>query len=252
MNCYGFTDIGNIRQNNEDSFIIKELGKNLIAAVVADGMGGHKGGMEASSFASSEIMNTIEKNYESFIKYTDIQKQKFLKNAVVKVNKALYKKSKEDQTLSGMGTTLVVCIIYNNSYYVANVGDSRLYVISDDIKQITKDHSFVNELLDMGAISIEQAENHPNKNVITRAVGTEESVEADTYTGSINKKDAILICTDGLTNMVDDNTILTVVKDIKSPQKVTENLVMLAKENGGTDNITAVVIKASTGGEEKK
>ena len=151
-----------------------------------------------------------------------------------------------------MGTTLVVCIIYNNSYYVANVGDSRLYVISDDIKQITKDHSFVNELLDMGAISIEQAKNHPNKNVITRAVGTEESVEADTYTGSINKKDAILICTDGLTNMVDDNTILTVVKDIKSPQKVTENLVMLAKENGGTDNITAVVIKASTGGEEKK
>lgn len=252
MNCFGFTDTGNIRQNNEDSFIIKEFGKNLIAAVVADGMGGHKGGVEASSFASSEIMNTIEKNSESFIKYTDIQKQKFLKNAVVKVNKALYKKSKEDQTLSGMGTTLVVCIIYNNSYYVANVGDSRLYVISDDIKQITKDHSFVNELLDMGAISIEQAKNHPNKNVITRAVGTEESVEADTYTGSINKKDAILICTDGLTNMVDDNTILTVVKDIKSPQKVTEKLVMLAKENGGTDNITAVVIKASTGGEEKK
>lgn len=252
MNCFGFTDTGNIRQNNEDSFIIKEFGKNLIAAVVADGMGGHKGGVEASSFASSEIMNTIEKNSESFIKYTDIQKQKFLKNAVVKVNKALYKKSKEDETLSGMGTTLVVCIIYNNSYYVANVGDSRLYVISDDIKQITKDHSFVNELLDMGAISIEQAKNHPNKNVITRAVGTEESVEADTYTGSINKKDVILICTDGLTNMVDDNTILTVVKDIKSPQKVTENLVMLAKENGGTDNITAVVIKASTGGEEKK
>ena len=252
MNCFGFTDTGNIRQNNEDSFIIKEFGKNLIAAVVADGMGGHKGGVEASSFASSEIMNTIENNSESFIKYTDIQKQKFLKNAVVKVNKALYKKSKEDETLSGMGTTLVVCIIYNNSYYVANVGDSRLYVISDDIKQITKDHSFVNELLDMGAISIEQAKNHPNKNVITRAVGTEESVEADTYTGSINKKDAILICTDGLTNMVDDNTILTVVKDIKSPQKVTENLVMLAKENGGTDNITAVVIKASTGGEEKK
>jgi len=196
MNCFGFTDTGNIRQNNEDSFLIKEFGKKLTVGVVADGMGGHKGGKEASSFASSEIMSIIEKNYESFMKYSDIQKQKFLKNAVVKVNKALHKKSKEDETLSGMGTTLVVCVICNNSYYVANVGDSRLYVISDEMKQITKDHSFVNELLDMGAISIEQAKKHPNKNVITRAVGTEESVEADIYTGSLNKKDTILICTD--------------------------------------------------------
>lgn len=252
MNCFGYTDTGNIRQNNEDSFIIKKFGKNLIAAVVADGMGGHKGGMEASSFASSEIMNIINENLANFKKYTDNQRQKFLKNAVVKVNKTLHKMSKEDATLSGMGTTLVICIIYNNSYYVANVGDSRLYIISDEMKQITKDHSFVNELLDMGVISLEQAKNHPNKNVITRAVGTEANVEADIYTGTLNLSETILICTDGLTNMVDDNTILSMVKNGGSPDLITENLVKLAKENGGTDNITAVIIKASTGGEEKK
>lgn len=251
MSYFGFTDTGNIRQNNEDSFLIKEFDKNLIVAVVADGMGGHKGGMEASSFASFEMLNIIDQNLESFKKYTDNQKQKFLKNAVVKVNKALYKMSNEDALLSGMGTTIVICIIYNNSYYVANVGDSRLYIISDEMKQITKDHSFVNELLDMGVITLEQAKNHPNKNVITRAVGTEANVEADIYTGTLNSADTILICTDGLTNMVDDNIILNVVKNGKSSDKIAENLVKLAKEKGGTDNITAVIIKALSGGEEK-
>ena len=249
MSYHGFTDAGNIRENNEDSFFIREFNKNFIAAVVADGMGGHKGGEEASSFAGTLAISAIEENLNSFKKYSDKQKQNFLKNTIVKINKEVYKKSKDDPSLSGMGTTLVVCIIYNNTYYVANVGDSRFYIISDEITQITKDHSFVNELVDMGAITMEQAKNHPNKNVITRAIGTEPSIEADVYTGEITPFDTFLICTDGLSNMVDDKTIENIVKESSEPQIITERLVNLAKENGGTDNITAVIIKTTDGGD---
>jgi protein phosphatase len=212
-------------------------------------MGGYKGGEEASSIAGTLAMNSIEENLNSFKKYSDNQKLNFLKNTIVKINKEVYKKSKDDPSLSGMGTTLVMCVIYNNTYYVANVGDSRFYIISDEITQITKDHSFVNELLDMGAITLEQAKNHPNKNVITRAIGTEPGVEADVYTGEITPSDTVLICTDGLSNMVDDKTIADIVKESCEPKIITEKLVNLAKENGGTDNITAVIIKTTDGGD---
>ena len=124
--------------------------------------------------------------------------------------------------------------------------------INKEMIQLTKDHSVIQTLLETGEITEEDAKTHPKKNVITRAVGTESNVEADIYTGTLNLSETILICTDGLTNMVDDNTILSMVKNGESPDLITENLVKLAKENGGTDNITAVIIKASTGGEEKK
>lgn len=251
MNYYGSTDIGNIRANNEDSFALKELGKNYIVSVVADGMGGHKGGKEASSIASGEFVRIFEENAPEFINYSPKQKQNFLKNTAIKINKQLYKMSQKDEALSGMGTTLVACVIHNSAYYVANVGDSRLYTVSDEIKQITKDHSFVSELVDMGVITKEQAKNHPNKNVITRALGTEANVEPDIYTGTLNQDDTVLICTDGLTNMVSDETILDIIKNSDDASIISEKLVSLAKENGGTDNITAVIISNFAGGETR-
>lgn len=249
MSYYGFTDTGNIRPDNEDSFVIKKIDKNFIAGVVADGMGGHKGGKEASSFACEELIKEIEENSKAFCKYTQKQKENFLKNAIIKVNKSLYKKSQEDAELSGMGTTVVVCVILNKKYYIANVGDSRLYIIDNTLNQITKDHSFVTELVDLGVITKEQAQNHPNKNVITRAVGTEASVEPDIYTGVLKTDNIILICTDGLTNMVDDETIFNTVKSGTDITSTANKLISLAKQNGGTDNITAVLIKASNGGD---
>lgn len=251
MNYHGSTDIGNIRANNEDSFAIKSLGENYIVSVVADGMGGHKGGKEASSFATNEFIKIFEENAQAFINYSEKQKQNFLKNTVIKINKQLYKMAQKDEALSGMGTTLVACVIHNGAYHVANVGDSRLYTISNKIKQITKDHSFVSELVDMGVITKEQAKNHPNKNVITRALGTEASVEPDIYTGFLTKNDILLICTDGLSNMVSDETIFNVIKNSEDLSLLSQKLVSLAKENGGTDNITAVIISNFAGGETK-
>ena len=251
MNYYGHTDIGNIRANNEDSFAIKILDENYIVSVVADGMCGHKGGKEASSFAASEFVRIFEENASAFINYSEKQKHNFLKNAVIKINKQLYKMSQKDEALSGMGTTLVACVIHNSAYYIANVGDSRLYTVSTKINQITKDHSFVSELVDMGVITKEQAKNHPNKNVITRALGTEASVEPDIYTGFLTKDDTVLICTDGLTNMVSDETILGIIKDSDDASFISQKLVSLAKDNGGTDNITAVIIKNFAGGETR-
>lgn len=249
MSYYGFSDTGNIRENNEDSFFVKDISNGILASVVADGMGGHLGGKEASSYATGEFLKAIEKASSFFSSYSDKQIENFIKNTVIKINKAIYTQSKETASLSGMGTTLVVCIIFNNKYYIANVGDSRLYIKSNELKQITKDHSYVSELLEMGAITENEAKNHPNKNVITRAVGTEMSVQPDIYIGKLNDDDTIILCTDGLTNMVSDDIISDVITNEKEANAITNKLIQLAKENGGTDNITVVTIKPYDGGE---
>lgn len=249
MSYYGFSDTGNVRANNEDSFFVKNISDDIVASVVADGMGGHLGGKEASSYATAEFLKAIEKASSFFSSYSDKQIENFIKNTVIKINKAIYTRSKEMSSLAGMGTTLVVCIIYNNKYYIANVGDSRLYIKSNKLKQITKDHSYVSELLEMGAITESEARNHPNKNVITRAVGTEMSVQPDVYIGKFNSSDTIIICTDGLTNMVSDDMISDVITNENEAKDITDKLIHLAKENGGTDNITVVTIKPYDGGE---
>ncbi len=248
MQYFGLTDIGNIRQNNEDSFGIQQISDQVWAFVVADGMGGHQAGEEASSFAANTVLKAIDDASKYFENYTDKQIENFLKNTVIKVNKTLFEKSVADKALSGMGTTLVVCIVCHGKYYVANVGDSRLYVYSSSLTQITKDHSYVSELVDMGVITREQALSHPNKNVITRAIGTEPGVVPDIFKGKLKKGDIILICTDGLTGMVSDETIAHVFSKDDLPENMTNTLVNLAKENGGTDNITVIIIKSENGG----
>jgi len=250
MSYFGFTDTGNVRGDNEDAFSLKKISPNLLAAIVADGMGGHSGGKEASHFAVDNMMKEIEANEKKLYKYTDKQLESFLKKTVIKVNDKLFQKSNEDPSLSGMGTTLAICIILHGKYYIANVGDSRVYIYTDTLTQITKDHSYVTELLEMGVITKEQAVNHPNKNIITRAVGTEKEVLPDIYIGDINKSDTIIICTDGLNNMVTDSAISKIISKNTKAKDITSKLVTLAKKNGGTDNITVVAIKGENGGEK--
>lgn len=248
MQYFGLTDVGSIRENNEDTFGIRQISEHTAAFVVADGMGGHLGGEEASSFAVDFVLKTIDEASVKLNKYSDKQIENLLKNTVIKVNKALFEKASDNSELAGMGTTLVICIVLKGKYYVANVGDSRLYICSSTLSQITKDHSYVTELVDMGAITKEQALTHPGKNVITRAVGTEEDITADIFKGKLNNDDIILICTDGLTNMVSEDVIADILSNGDDPQNMTDNLVRLAKENGGKDNITVVIVKSENGG----
>ena len=250
MQYFGLTDVGSVRENNEDSFGIRQISDHAAAFVVADGMGGHLGGEEASSTAVDYVLNAIDESSAKFNKYSDKQMENFLKNTVIKVNKALFEKANDNSDLMGMGTTLVICILLKDKYYVSNVGDSRLYIHSSSLTQITKDHSYVSELVDMGAITKEQALTHPGKNVITRAVGTEADVTADIFKGKLKSQDVILICTDGLTNMVNDSAIADIISTGDKPQSITESLVKLAKENGGKDNITVVTVKSENGGDK--
>ncbi|MBR3934641.1 MAG: Stp1/IreP family PP2C-type Ser/Thr phosphatase [Clostridia bacterium] len=247
MRCCGITDIGKVRELNEDSFAIKTIQEyNIVVAVVADGMGGHNAGEVASVCATDTMIALVEDAAKYFKNYSDKQICDFLKNAVNKINKIIYNKASESQNMSGMGTTVVCCIVYNNKCYIANVGDSRLYKFNKQLTQITKDHSYVWELVQMGVITNEQAKDHPNKNVITKAVGTEKTVIPDTFIEKIKSGDYFLLCSDGLVNMVSDDDITKVMlndSDIKD--KVT-TLVELAKENGGKDNITLVMLKSET------
>ena len=250
MQYFGLTDVGSVRENNEDCFGIRQISDHAVAFVVADGMGGHLGGEEASSFAVDFVLKAIDEASSKLNKYSDKQIENLLKNTVIKVNKALFEKANDNTDLAGMGTTLVVCIVIKGKYYVSNVGDSRLYIHSSSLTQITKDHSYVSELVDMGAITKEQALTHPGKNVITRAVGTEEDVLPDIFKGKLKHEDVILICTDGLTNMVSDSDIADIVSKGAEPQNMTDNLVRLAKQNGGKDNVTVVTVKSENGGDK--
>jgi len=250
MHCYGLTDVGKTREINEDSFAVKTISENIVAAVVADGMGGHNAGEVASSFAAEEIIKLIEEAHKYFPKYTERQLGNFLKNAVNKISKSVYNMSLESKSTSGMGTTMVVCIAYNHKCYIANVGDSRLYKYNGKLKQITKDHSYVTELIEMGAITPEQAKIHPNRNVITRAVGTEPGVIPDIFVERINPGDIFLLCSDGLTNMVSEDNVSKVLSKSCDIEKKVSELVELAVENGGKDNITLVMLESDNGGEQ--
>lgn len=248
MTFYGLSDIGNVRKNNEDSFSVKALSENCVIAVVADGMGGHVGGKRASSDAVDFIVKNAEKQYEKFSSYDENDFKNLLTNIVVDVNKKIYASSSSDLELLGMGTTAVACIVYDNKFYAANVGDSRLYKFSGKLYQVTKDHSFVRELMDMGLINEQQAKIHPNKNVITRAIGTDNNVSADIYSGELHENDVLMICTDGLTNMVSDSDIEKTLSSEKKLSEMTEILIDSAKNFGGKDNITVVFIKYENGG----
>ena len=235
---YGRTDIGCVRPKNEDSIYVSNepVGKLDNLYIVADGMGGHKAGDYASRYTIERVVASVSRN-------TGEEPIAIMKEAINKANELLVAESREDESKSGMGTTLVIGTIIGNKLFVANIGDSRLYVVGQNMRQITRDHSLVDEMVRLGEINADEARVHPDKNIITRAVGTSDHVEADFFEVEITADDTILLCTDGLTNMVRDDEILDIIKKYDNAQAATMQLVKEANANGGRDNITVMIIK---------
>lgn len=241
MEAFAKSDVGKAREMNQDYYYISPSESNINLYILADGMGGYKGGEIASKLATISVKNYIESNFENLPKEKE-EILKLIKSSMEYANMVVYEKSKEDKELEAMGTTLEVCLIYNNKAYIGHVGDSRIYRIRKDIlRKLTTDHSYVEKLVKDGTITKEQAVNHPKKNMLTKALGCTPFVEADVTVKGFIKDDIILMCSDGLTNMITEDEIYNMIKmDYKvAPQ----NLVDKANENGGYDNITAIIIK---------
>lgn len=238
MKSFGITDIGRKRKVNQDYLFFSDepIGCFPNLYIVADGMGGHKAGDYASRYTIERVVASVSRN-------TGEEPIAIMKEAINKANELLVAESREDESKSGMGTTLVIGTIIGNKLFVANIGDSRLYVVGQNMRQITRDHSLVDEMVRLGEINADEARVHPDKNIITRAVGTSDHVEADFFEVEITADDTILLCTDGLTNMVRDDEILDIIKKYDNAQAATMQLVKEANANGGRDNITVMIIK---------
>lgn len=235
MKVVSATNVGNYRKNNEDSYYVNES-KNLY--VLADGMGGHLAGERASKMATEIIGQDFAKDRE--IKSID-DAIEILSSSIRDANKKIFESSQENEDYRGMGTTLSSGLILGDVLIYSNIGDSRIYLINEEIEQITQDDSFVNYLIEIGEITEEEAKNHPKKNVLTKAMGTTSDIEVIVNTLDIKDKDVFLFCSDGLTNMVSDEEIFKIVKE-NSPEEARDMLLDLALKNGGMDNITFILV----------
>lgn len=236
MKTFSKTDIGMVRDVNQDYVFTSAvpIGNIPNLLIVADGMGGHKAGDFASRFAVENLVKELTQSKE-------VGPEAMIKTAISTVNKKLYTTAKGDVRLQGTGTTLVVATVIENTLYFANVGDSRLYLLNDGIKQLSKDHSFVQEMVRLGGIKADEAKYHPDKNIITRAIGAKEKVEIDFFEYRLKKGDMILMCTDGLSNLVDDEDMHRIVKSARDVVEAVELLIERANGNGGRDNIGIVI-----------
>ncbi len=239
-----YTDLGKTRPINEDNFYVSEYVSRpgVIYAMVADGMGGHNAGETASQIATFEVSDFINRNYTVDVPPEEIKHM--LTAAIKHANKKIYSGAKENASYYGMGTTITAMFYYDTYVTLAHVGDSRAYVLRGDvIHKLTQDHSLVAELLANGQITPEQARNHPQKNVITRAVGTDPDVEVDIYEFRTEPKDIILLCTDGLSNLLSDQEMQELIRSSAKMEEAAKALVEAANEKGGFDNITAVLLE---------
>lgn len=240
MKAFAYTDIGRVRDMNQDSYYISSEEDEIKLFIVADGMGGYKGGEVASRLAIEGAKHYIYKNYNN----TKKEKEDLLdlvKKAVEFANTVVYDKSQQDKDLDGMGTTIDVCLVYGARVYIGHVGDSRVYRQRKDFfRKLTTDHSYVEQLIREGNITREEAYNHPKKNMLTRALGCTAYVEPDVSVKGFSRGDILLICTDGLTNMLRDPEISNIIKN--DPENACKTLVEYANDRGGIDNITAVII----------
>lgn len=238
LKTFSKTDIGRKRKLNQDAVYTSEqpVGNLPNLFLVADGMGGHNAG----DYASKVTLETIVKHV------TDSEERipaKILEDAIAAANTLVRDKAGQQPELEGMGTTVVAASCEGTTLHVANVGDSRLYVVGHrKIRQITRDHSWVEEMVRRGGLGREEARNHPDKNIITRAVGVEDTVKIDFFTVSLEEGDMILMCTDGLTNMLEDEEILRLLEVSRDIVEMAEELVRAANEKGGRDNISVILI----------
>ena len=238
LKAWGMKDIGKCREINQDYISVSEepIGNLPNLFLVADGMGGHKAGDLASEYTVAKVQEAVSKSMQT-IPY------QILKGAFQYANQKLLEKAGESDSYTGMGTTLVAATVKNDAVYVVNVGDSRLYKIGDKIEQITEDHSLVEEMVRMGEISKEQARNHPDKNIITKAIGVSDTVEPDYFDTDLQKGECLLMCSDGLSNMVSDGQIKEIVELRTDLESCAKELIRAANQNGGRDNIAVVLIE---------
>lgn len=240
MKIVAKTDKGFVRDSNQDAYAVGEFSDEVVWAVVCDGMGGAAGGNIASALAVKVISDKINASYRDTMR--DVSIKNMLDSALTAANIEVYDLADAKPELNGMGTTVVCAIVRDNQAFIAHAGDSRAYVLSDGgINQITTDHSVVQDLLDRGKITDEQAANHPNKNLITRAVGVDKSIEIDFDQIDLDDDSTLLLCTDGLSNYVKNSEIVELMSD-KKHYAFADRLVQKANENGGGDNITVVAI----------
>ena len=241
MQVFAKSDIGRERKTNEDFYYVSKPEDKIRLFILADGMGGYNGGEIASKLATTTALSYIQSNFENTPKERE-DILKLVKSAMEYANMVVYEKSKEQKDLDGMGTTLEVCLIYNNKLYLGHVGDSRIYRLRGEFfRKLTHDHSYVQKLVKDGTITQEEADHHPKKNMLMKALGCTAFVEPDVTVKGFIKNDIILICSDGLTNMVEEQEIYNILK--KEGTLAAEKLVEKANENGGYDNITAIVIR---------
>lgn len=240
MNGYFFTNQGQVRNHNEDSGGVFKNDAGQILAVVADGMGGHRAGDVASSLATSHLHTKWQEAEEL---HSPEQAEQWLKQVIHSVNEELKKYADEHEECQGMGTTVVVAICTDQFVSVAHIGDSRCYIANAfGFKQLTQDHSLVNELVRTGQISEEEAEHHPRKNVLLKALGTEYEVHPDIHTLEFDPDDRLLLCSDGLTNKVDDEELGNLSTFDGEWAVFCNGLIKLANDRGGEDNITLAVV----------
>lgn len=240
MRIVAKTDKGNVRDSNQDAYAVGEFSDEVVWSVVCDGMGGAAGGNIASALAVKVISDKINASYRNQMRDSSIKNM--LDSALTAANIEVFDFAEAQPDLRGMGTTVVCAIVRDNQAYIVHAGDSRAYVINNgNIRQITTDHSMVQDLLLRGKITPEEAEHHPNKNIITRAVGVNKAIEIDFEQIDLEDDDTLLICTDGLSNYVSNDEMLELMSDGKH-YAFADRLVKKANDNGGGDNITVVVI----------
>ena len=239
--AFATSAVGKAREINEDYFYISFPDDTVQLFILADGMGGYNGGEIASKLAVTTAKNYILSNYEKS-KESKETLLDLVKNSSQYANMVVYEKAKENADLSKMGTTLDVCLIYQNKAFISHIGDSRIYRMRKEFfRKLTKDHSYVQKLLDEGKITEEESKNHPKKNMLMKALGCTPFIEPDAMIKGFIKGDILLMCSDGLTNMVSEDEIQQIIKE--NPTDSTKLLVQKANDLGGKDNRTAIIIR---------
>ena len=239
IKSFSVTDIGRKRKLNQDFVYSSDetVGNLKNVYIVADGMGGH----QAGDYASKCTVETMVREIKGCFEQSPIR---ILSRAIRIANDQVRRKAREDENLYGMGTTVVAATVLGKYLQVANVGDSRLYIINEEVRQITRDHSLVEEMVRMGGLDREAARNHPDKNIITRAIGARDTIEIDFFHEELKSGDLILMCSDGLTNMLEDEEIGRILKTPGTIEERAERLIDAANQNGGRDNIAVILIDA--------
>ena len=241
IKAYAKSDVGKVREITEDAFYISNSLDEVQLYMLADVMGGYNGGEIASKLAIQSAKNYIENNFKEIEKDKDSIIQ-LIGSSIEYANMVVYEKAKENKELSGMGTTLEICLIYNNRAFIGHVGDSRIYRIRKEfMRKLTQDHSYVQKLVKDGTITQEEAAHHPQKNMLMKALGCNAFVEPDVMVKGFLKDDILIMNSDGLTNLVSQEEIFKEAK--KNIEQATKNLVQMANDNGGYDNITVIIIK---------